>query len=130
MLQADVEWVMGDAAVQTCDSSLVLVDQLCMVQDGMQAGGPQLGAASNPALKQEDMPSHLLDFNLYVDIRTEPFSPDDQHKLIGDKFGKASLHCAPSNWDALFRRGLYGSLQEVQPFQQWPINHTLHHRQD
>lgn len=69
---AAISQVYADVLYQRC------VLQLCMVQDGMQAGGPQLGAASNPALKQEDMPSHLLDFNLYVDIRTEPFSPDDQ----------------------------------------------------
>lgn len=52
-----------------------------------------------------------------------------QHKLIGNQFGKAPLHCTPSHWDALCRRRLYGSLQEVQSFQQWPVNHTLHHRQ-
>ena len=31
-----------------------------------------MGTATNPALKQEDMPNQLLDLDLRVDIRTEP----------------------------------------------------------
>ena len=142
MLQADARWVMGDAVVQTCDDSLVLVDQVpqllislhvkgalvipnplhpgepetvtrrkvladdrayiclhlhmwchlmlellnCMQMCCLKAvwssyawcrmscrqEGPQLGAATTPALKQDDVPSDWLDFKLNVDIATEP----------------------------------------------------------
>jgi hypothetical protein len=46
--------------------------QLCMAQDVLQVGGATTGRSQHSSCGAGDVPTDLLDFNLHVDIRTEP----------------------------------------------------------
>jgi len=43
-----------------------------MAQDVLQVGGATTGRSQHSSCGAGDVPTDLLDFNLHVDIRTEP----------------------------------------------------------